>query len=294
MAADDLDAIAAELAALPLAEFTAARDARAKAADDAALATAIRALRKPSPAAWLTNLLVRERPAEVAQLLALGADLREAQQNLDARELAALTKERRSLVTVIAGLAGDLARERGVRVSPAVTGDLARERGVRVSPAVTEELAQTLLAALADAAAADAVASGRLVRSLAVVGFDAVDLDGAVAGTSPTTTAAPVDELAERRRERARRELAEAEGAAAEAAAALRALEKRVAVQSRRRELLVSELATHEQRVRETKRAITEADRDGRLLDAERATLETALAGAEEAARAAQDRLGRA
>lgn len=278
MATDDLDAIAARLGALPLAEFTAARDALAKAADDAALATAIRALRKPSPAAWLTNLLVRERPAEVTQLLALGADLREAQQNLDARELAALTKERRSLVTVIAGLAGDLARE----------------RGVRVSTAVTEELAQTLLAALADAAAADAVASGRLVRSLAVVGFDAVDLDGAVAGTSPTTSAAPVDELAERRRERARRELADAEGAAAEAAAALRALEKRVAVQSRRRELLVSELATHEQRVHETKRALTEADRDGRLLDAERATLETTLASAEEAARAAQDRLGRA
>lgn len=278
MAADDLDAIATELAALPLAEFTAARDARAKAVDDAALAAAIRSLRKPSPAAWLTNLLVRERPTEVTQLLALGADLREAQQNLDARELAALTKERRSLVTVIAGLAGDLARE----------------RGVRVSPAVTEELAQTLLAALADAAAADAVASGRLVRSLAVVGFDAVDLDGAVAGTSPQATAPPVDELAERRRERARRELAEAEGAAEEAAAALRALEKRVAVQSRRRELLVSELATHEQRVRETKRALTEADRDGRLLDAERTTLEAALASAQEAARAAQERLGRA
>lgn len=278
MGLDDLDAIAARLGELPLAEFTAARDALAKEADDTAQATAIRSLRKPSPAAWLTNLLVRERPAEVAQLLALGADLREAQQNLDARELAALTKERRSLVTVIAGLAGDLARE----------------RGVRVSPAVTEELAQTLLAALADPAAADAVASGRLVRSLAVVGFDAVDLEGAVAGTSPLATPAPVDELAERRRERARRELAEAEGAAAEAAAALRALEKRVTVQSRRRELLVSELATHELRVRETKRALTEADRDGRLLESERATLETALANAEEAARAAQDRLDRA
>ena len=275
MATDDLDAITAELAALPLAEFTAARDARAKAVDDAALATAIRALRKPSPAAWLTNLLVRERPDEVAQLLALGADLRAAQQNLDARELAALTTERRALVTVIAGLAGDLARD----------------RGVRVSPTVTDELAQTLLAALADAAAADAVASGRLVRSLAVVGFDAVDLDGAVAGSAPTPVAAPVDELAERRRERARRELAEAEDAAAEAAAALRALQKRVTTQTRRRELLVSELETHEQRVRETKRALTEADRDGRLLESERAQLEQSLETAEAAARAARQRL---
>lgn len=275
MATDELDAITAELAALPLAEFTAARDAKAKAVDDAALATEIRALRKPSPAAWLTNLLVRERPDEVAQLLALGADLRAAQQNLDARELAALTTERRALVTVIAGLAGDLAHD----------------RGVRVSPAVTDELAQTLLAALADAAAADAVASGRLVRSLAVVGFDAVDLDGAVAGSAPTPTAAPLDELAQRRRERARRELAEAESAAAEAAAALRALEKRMTTQTRRRELLVSELETHELRVRETKRALTEADRDGRLLETERADLERTLETAEAAAQAARQRL---
>lgn len=276
MATDDLDAITAELAALPLAEFTAARDAKAKTVDDATLAAAIRALRKPSPAAWLTNLLVRERPDVLAQLLALGADLRTAQQNLDARELAALTAERRALVTVIAGLAGDLARD----------------RGVRVSPTVTEELAQTLLAALADAAAGDAVASGRLVRSLSVVGFDAVDLDGAVAGSAPTpTTAAPLDELAERRRERARRDLAEAENAAAEAAAALRALEKRLSTQARRRELLVSEIQTHEQRVRETKRALAEADRDGRLLESERAQLQQSLATAEAESRAARERL---
>ncbi len=272
---DDLDAIAAELAALPLAQFTAARDAHAKGVDDAALAARIRSLRKPSPAAWLANLLVRERPDEIATLLALGAELRDAQRDLDARGLAALTKERRVLVTAIARQAADLATD----------------RGVRVSPAVAEELAQTLLAALADAAAADALVSGRLVRSLAVVGFDPVDLAGALSGGAAAASAAPVDELAERRRERARREVAEAEDAEAAAAAALRALGTRIAAHDRRRELLASELATHEQRVRETKRSLSEADREGRALVKDRLASEMALSRAEEAVIAARKKL---
>lgn len=271
----ELEVVAAELLAVPLAEFIAARDSRAKATDDPALATRIRSLRKPSPAAWLANLLVREQPDEVGQLLALGADLREAQQELDARELASLTKERRALVTAMARQAVALAAE----------------RGVKVSASVSEELAQTLLAALADAAAGDALRSGRLVRSLAVVGFEAVDLDGALAGDAPPASTAPVDELAERRRERARREAAEAEHAAAEAAAALNALAKRIAGHERRRELLVSELATHEQRVKETKRSIAESDREGRLLEKDRAAAEATVAETEAALAAARSKL---
>ena len=270
----ELEVVAAELLAVPLAEFIAARDSRATATDDPALATRIRSLRKPSPAAWLANLLVREQPDEVGQLLALGADLREAQQDLDARELATLTKERRALVTAMA--------------RQAVT--LATERGVKVSASVSEELAQTLLAALADAAAGDALRSGRLVRSLAVIGFEAVDLDGALAGDVPAA-AAPIDELAERRRERARREAAEAEHAAAEAEAALNALAKRIAGHERRRELLVSELATHEQRVKETKRSIAESDREGRLLEKDRAAAESTVAEADAALRVARSKL---
>ncbi len=58
-----LEEIADELYGLPPEEFTAARDARACAlrASDRALADAVCALRRPTTAAWLVDLLVRER-----------------------------------------------------------------------------------------------------------------------------------------------------------------------------------------------------------------------------------------
>lgn len=58
----DLDAVAVELYGLTPDEFTAARNQLAKNVDGAA-AAAIRALRKPTLAAWLANLLVRTDPA---------------------------------------------------------------------------------------------------------------------------------------------------------------------------------------------------------------------------------------
>ncbi|MFI9549933.1 hypothetical protein ACIHAR_39560 [Streptomyces sp. NPDC052016] len=72
----DLDAVADELYALPPGEFTAARDEHAKAAratGDRELADQTRRLRRPTQAAWASNLLVREDPDEVERLLQLGA-----------------------------------------------------------------------------------------------------------------------------------------------------------------------------------------------------------------------------
>ena len=65
----DLLEIADELHALPLAEFTPARDARAKALKGTPLAPAVKALRKPGTAAWVLGLLVRREAAQVDQLL---------------------------------------------------------------------------------------------------------------------------------------------------------------------------------------------------------------------------------
>ena len=63
--ADDLTllGVADELYGLALPEFTPTRDARAKElkAADAQLAPRVKALRKPSMAAWVVNLLVRQR-----------------------------------------------------------------------------------------------------------------------------------------------------------------------------------------------------------------------------------------
>ena len=81
--ADPLLEIADDLYALPLGDFTPARDALAKEYKaDKDLAAGIKGLRKASLAAWVINLLVRRNPDQVDQVLAVGAALRDAQENL--------------------------------------------------------------------------------------------------------------------------------------------------------------------------------------------------------------------
>ena len=71
----------------------------AKADGDKALAKEIGALPKPSAAAWVCNLLVREHREEIENLVELGTLLREAQENLAGDQLRALDVQRRQLVT---------------------------------------------------------------------------------------------------------------------------------------------------------------------------------------------------
>jgi len=167
MPGDALTAIAAELYGLLPDEFTAARNERSRAArgDDRDLAARIQDLKRPSPPAWLVNQLVRHRPDQLDAVLELGAELRAAQDDLDAAQLAQLAKQRRQLVSAVAHDAAELAEELGNPV-----------RGP-----VLDAVAQTLQAAMSDVAAAAAVRSGRLVRGLEAVGLE-VDLEGAVAG----------------------------------------------------------------------------------------------------------------
>ncbi|MFD1340378.1 transposase, partial [Microbacterium lemovicicum] len=161
-----LDEIAAELYALPPEGFTAARNGRASSAPRA-LAARVKALRKPSVAAWAVDLLARQ--GQLAEAVELSAALREAQDDLDAAELAALGRQRRALV-------GALAAE-AVR--------LADEQGVSVSSAAREEVEKTINAAVVDAAAAAAVLTGRLVRTLEPGGTDEATLAEAVGGSLP-------------------------------------------------------------------------------------------------------------
>jgi hypothetical protein len=195
----DLVAIAAELYSGPLADFTAARNTRARAAEDAALAADIRALRKPSVAAWVVNVFARERAAQLEEALALAADLREAQADLDARALARLGRDRRALTARLA----------------AAAADLASSRGERVTASTRDAVQQTISAAFFDPDAAAAVASGRLVRELEPAGTFADVMDTIVGGGAPTAATAaalPADEVAARReRKKAERALHEAE-----------------------------------------------------------------------------------
>ena len=58
--ADDVLKIADELYSLALGDFTPARDAKAKELKGTPLAAEVKALKKPSLAAWVVNLLVRQ------------------------------------------------------------------------------------------------------------------------------------------------------------------------------------------------------------------------------------------
>ena len=82
---------------------TSARDETpdaARAADDPAAATALKALRRPSVAAWLVNRLTVGQPGLRAELLELG--LAEPQAGGDATALRTLGAQRRALVEAVA------------------------------------------------------------------------------------------------------------------------------------------------------------------------------------------------
>ncbi|KRC59077.1 hypothetical protein ASE14_14895 [Agromyces sp. Root81] len=272
---------ATALYALRPDEFTAARNARAQAAkaDDRELGARIQELRRPSPAAWLVNQLVRHRPSEVEAVLELGAEAREAQGSFDAVELAELGRQRRRLVSA-------LARD---------GGELAEELGAPVRAPVLDEVAQTLQAAMSDAAAADAVRSGRLVRALEAVGVE-VDLSDAVAGGPPPRTeraddaaapdTAPAASAAAGRRARAAREHAEravesAERRSAEASAALEAIDARLADAGRRHDERTARRDELEEQLRRVEAEIAEADRTLRAVTREQERAARAVEAAE-------------
>lgn len=272
-----LDTIAAELCALPPEQFTAARNARA-AASDPALAKAVKALRKPVVAAWAVNVLVQQ--GGLADALALAAELREAQDDLDAAELARLSRQRRALA---AGLAEQAAA-------------LGRDHGVSVSAAARDDIEKTINAAVMDAAAAAAVSTGRLIRPLEASGFDAVDIadavNGSVAGVAPAPPPSR-DDLAERRARKAvEQAVREAERAASEAERAVARVEARLTKARERADLLherVEDLRTELERISGD---AADADAEVARLDDERAdAAEAAKAAAREAdaARAARD-----
>ncbi|MET3175880.1 UNVERIFIED_ORG: hypothetical protein ABIB52_003749 [Arthrobacter sp. UYCu721] len=174
-----LAAIAFELYALPFDDFVAARTAAAKAAVGSGkeLHAAVKALPKPSVAAWAVNMLAIHEPGVLAQLAELGQRMRSAQASFDAAALRELARERRTLL----GTAVDTARS------------VAERRGRIISATIAADVERTLQAMTADEGATAAVQSGLLVQALSADGVDTVDLDGAVAvpGAVPAPRATP-------------------------------------------------------------------------------------------------------
>lgn len=190
----DIDSVADELYALAPEDFTAARNARAKAAKaagDKELAAAIHQLGRPNLVAWLANQLVRERADEIGPLLELGAALREATAALSGPDLRELSRQQHQVVHALVQQAKSLARAVGRKVSPDT------ERG----------LEDSLHAALADEAAAQQLLAGRLTTSLQRIGFPGgVPPVGAPRTSTPPRgpskpgTVTTQEELAQRRR----------------------------------------------------------------------------------------------
>lgn len=220
----DLSSAADELYAVPPAAFTARRDAlvkQARAAGEADLAREVKALRRPTVAAWLVDRLALEGERGLEDLLALGERLREAQSRLDGALMRQLAEERNRLADDLASRAVDLGGAPGSGEAPSATS-LEQAR---------EEVVETLRAAVADPRAGLAVASGHLTKALSYAGFGEVDITAAVAvplgqgrgtvrprreASQEVTQEAPADLSAARRDEAAERE--ERERTAREAA----------------------------------------------------------------------------
>jgi len=180
-AVGDLDAALAALYQLPLEQFVATRDQlarRLRAAGDRTTARQVAALRRPPVSAWTANQLAHAAPNALAELLEVGAALRQAQQDAlagqpgAARQLRTATAQLRAAIT---------------RLSTRAETLLVRS-GHAASDATLSRLAATLqAAATGDEATRAALAQGRLPGDLDPAGF------GLEVGSTPAEPAAPAN-----------------------------------------------------------------------------------------------------
>ena len=107
-----------DLYALPLEEFTAARNELARALKEAGRgdeSARVKKLKKPPVSAWAVNQVARDDPDGIASLLDLVDRLREARSAEDIHDLGA---RRRELVAKLTRRAGELAEAAGHAASP--------------------------------------------------------------------------------------------------------------------------------------------------------------------------------
>lgn len=283
---DGLAGVAEELYALSPGEFTAARDervARARTSGNRDLARAIGALRRPVVSAWLVNQLAREAGDQVAELVALGESLRQAQQDLSGERLRELSVQRRRLVAALLAEARRLAERDG------------KPAGVQVE----REVEATLQAALADSGAAAAVRAGCLAGPLSYAGLGVGDAAGAVSWQrAPAREKTPAGEGAPQKapakekapaRERASRRRGAETAAEREARLAAEEAERQARRAEAEAERRAAKIAEAEQAVRRAADAVAAAEAD--LAEAEAQF--TGARAAQESARQQVERLDR-
>jgi hypothetical protein len=157
---------AAELYALPLDQFTAARNelaARLKKAKQPREADAIRKLAKPSLTAWALDQVAHRQPALVERLLDAGEALRQAQQGLLAGQNAAAFRQ--------------ATEEQKVAIQKVVeaASDCLQEDGHTVSKTTQDRLESTLRAAAADPQHGELLRRGTLAEDLNPAGFGGLE-----------------------------------------------------------------------------------------------------------------------
>ena len=270
-----LDDVARSLYALPPADFTAARNAAANDESDAAHAKTIRGYRKPSAAASAVNTLVRSEPDVVAELLDVGAGLRQAQEALDREAVREFARRRQQVIAS--------AEKRLTSIVPGLSSSTLRE------------VEETLQAAMIDQAAAAAVQSGFLVRALESSGLEPVDVSDAVAlpvdiDHLPAPAATHTSAGQRTKGAEGTSGVDTADAAPRESAAERKARERRHSAAVQRAERTVKELTdVTESLVAESeRRAHLETERD--RLSHELASAESALAASREAERELRQR----
>ncbi len=150
------------LYSLPLAEFTPERDELAKRLrkeGDADAAAAVKALKKPSVAAWAVNQVQRDRPDEVRELIDVTEELHLVYKKLSsagARErLEEAAEMQRKLINSLVRCASQLL-EAG---------------GHAASDATLQKVADTLRAAALDDSVREQLARGRVVKEQRAAGL---------------------------------------------------------------------------------------------------------------------------
>jgi len=156
----EVEQAADELYGLLPGEFTSARDEHVKAlrADgERDAAAAVKALRKPTVAAWALNQLSRARKKDLDALLSAGEKLRAAQEELlgggDRSAFQKAAAKERELVARLSGDAVALANEAGERAA-----------------GLQEKVSATLHAAALDEETAAELRAGRMVREREAIG----------------------------------------------------------------------------------------------------------------------------
>jgi hypothetical protein len=232
----DVEAELDRLYALPLEEFTQARNDLARRltkAGQADAAAEVKKLPKPSIPVWTANQLARREPGELRALLRSAEELRKAQERaLSGKGVDDLQKRLDE-------------QRRAVRALAKLGRDILADEGRSVSDAIVERIAKTLDAAALDEGTRFLLRAGRLTEELEPPGFEVLagmaatpaKRRGAGAKRKPTGDVAAarrrVQEAQSESRERAReaaqaeREADRTESAAAKARSAARAARER-------------------------------------------------------------------